>query len=105
MDNLYRGTTPTIILRITNEDFDMNDIDVCHVTIETDCGKNQKIFEDPTIDIEAKTISVTLTQQETLSYKYGKICIQAKMKLKSGTVIASKIITTTMNRSLEEQIL
>lgn len=48
MSDIYRGTTPTIILRITNKDFDMSSIDVCHITIQNDNGKNKKTFEHPT---------------------------------------------------------
>ena len=105
MSNLYRGTTPTIILHVTNEDFNMANISECHVTIQNDNGTNKKVFENPTIDAEEKTITVPLTQEDTLSFKYGNINIQARVKLISGSVIASPIITTNMNRILEETIL
>ena len=105
MSNLYRGTTPTIILHVTNEDFNMENISECHVTIQNDNGTNKKVFENPTIDVEEKTISVPLSQEDTFSFKYGNINIQARVKLISGSVIASPIITTNMNRILEETIL
>lgn len=103
---VFRGTTPTIILRIKNENFDMDAIDVCHVTIQNDNGKNKKVFENPNIDVTEKTISVPLSQRDTLDYQYGNINIQMKIKLKeSGTVISHKILTTTMDKILEEEIL
>lgn len=103
---IFRGTTPTIILRIKNENFDMDTIDVCHVTIQNDNGKNKKVFENPNIDVEQKTISVPLSQRDTLDYQYGNIDIQMKIKLKdSGTVISHKILTTTMDKILEEEII
>ena len=105
MSDIYRGTTPTIILRITNKDFDMSSIDVCHITIQNDNGKNKKIFEHPTIDVEAKTISQELTQQQTLDYDYGNINVQVKIKLNNGRVITHPIITATMQRILEEAII
>ena len=105
MDNIYRGTTPTIILSVKNKDFDMSTISICHVTIQNDNGKNKKVFENPIIDVENKTISVELTQQDTLDYEYGNINLQVKIKLTSGRVIASRIIVTTMNRILEETVL
>ena len=105
MSNLYRGTTPTIILHVTNEDFNMANISECHVTIQNDNGRNKKVFENPIIDVEEKTISVPLTQEDTLSYEYGNINIQVKVKLTIGSVIASPVITTNMNRILEETIL
>ena len=103
---IFRGTTPTIILRIKNKNFDMDTIDVCHVTIQNDTGKNKKVFENPNIDVEEKTISVPLSQRDTLDYQYGNINIQMKIKLKeSGTVISHKILTTTMDKILEEEII
>lgn len=105
MGNIYRGTTPTIKLRVKNKDFDMTAIDVCHVTIQNANGKNQKIFENPDIDTDLKIISVELSQQDTLDYEYGNINIQLRIKLNNGHVITHPIITTTMNRILEEAIL
>ena len=105
MNDIYRGTTPTIVLKVTNEDFDMSSIMECHMTIQQSTGKNKKIFDHPTLDNEEKTISQGLSQQDTLDFDYGNINIQVKMKLKNGRVIASRIITTQMNRILEETVL
>ena len=104
-NSLYRSTTPTIKLRIQNEDFDMTKIDICHVTIQQANGKNQKIFEHPDIDEYNKVVSVDLSQQDTLDYEYGNINIQMKIKLKNGKVITHPILTTTMQRILEEAVL
>ena len=103
--NLYRGTTPTIILKIKNDDFDMSTIEICHVTIVNESGRNKKIYDNPTINTEEKTISIELSQQDTLNYETGNIQLQTKIKLNSGRVIASRIITTSMNKILEENIL
>ena len=105
MSSIFRGTTPTIVLKVTNEDFDMTLIDVCHVTIQNDTGRNKKVFEDPVIDTEEKTISVELCQEDTLEYEEGGIEIQVRIKLDDGRVIANKPIKTTMNKILEEGIL
>ena len=104
-NNIYRGTTPTIILKIDNDDFDMTDIVVCHVTIQNDNGRNKKVFDNPTIDVENKTISIELTQQDTLAYETGNINLQIKVKLQGGRVVASPILVTPMNKILEEAII
>ena len=105
MSNLYRGTTPMIILKIKTKDFDMSQIDTCHVTVQNDNGRNKKVFEHPNIDVVDKTISVPLSQTDTLAYEYGNINIQARIKLLNGSVITHKIVTTTMEKILEETIL
>lgn len=102
---MYRSTTPTIILKIKNEDFDLSLIDICHITIESEFSSDKLIIENPQIDIEEKTIAFTLTQQQTLDFSVGCIKIQIKAKLQNGIVIPSKIIKTKMYEILEEDIL
>ena len=102
---MYRSTTPTIILHVKNEDFDLSLITICHVTIESENGSVRKVFENPTINVEEKTIMFTLTQAETAMFNVGNIKIQIKAKLESGAVIPSKIVKTTMNEILEEEFL
>lgn len=102
---IYRVTTPTIVIEIENEDFDMSLIDICHVTIQNHSGRNKKIFNATNFDVENRIIYLELTQEETKEYETGNIEIQLKIKLQNGKVIPSEIITTTMNKILEEDIL
>lgn len=99
---MYRSTTPELIFTITNKDFDMTKIEICHVTIENFMGSYQKIYEEPDIDTEKKTISVVMSQEETLKFDAGNVKIQLKIKLDNGTVIASPIMTRDMHEILEE---
>lgn len=102
---LYRSTTPKIILHINDPEFNMEDISVCHVTIENDSGRNKKIFEHPSINYDDRTIALEMTQEETASFEPGYIHIQLKIKTQDGLVIASKVITTTIHDILEEEVL
>ena len=102
---MYRSTTPTVILHVKNEDFDMNQIEVCHVAIESENGRIRKVYENPDINVEEKTITFTMTQDDTLNFMVGKIKLQTKMKLIGGAVVASKMIVTQMNEILEEEVL
>ena len=100
---LYRSTTPTIIMKINDEEFDMTEIEVCHLTIENDSGRNRKIFPNPEISLEDRTIIQTLTQDEMNSFETGTLYLQLKIRLINGTVIASKIVSTTLQKILEEE--
>ena len=100
---MYRSTTPTIILNIRNDDFDMNTIDICHVTVKSDDNARKVLYENPDIDVENKQIRVTMTQSETKLFEVGKIKIQIKAKLDNGTVIPSQIVYTTMREILEAE--
>lgn len=100
---MYKSTTPTLILRVRNEDFDMTKIVTCHVTLKSEPSGYEKMFSEPDIDTDEKTISVTLTQEDTLRFDLGKVKVQVKAKLNNDTVIASKIVETTMRQILEEE--
>ena len=104
--SFFRGSTPTLIFTIEEEDFDLEDVAICHVAIETDNCKKQKIFENPTIDLVDKTVSLTLTQQDTLFWEPGNLNAQLKFKLNNGvTSVYSDIIVIQCKRSLEDAVL
>lgn len=102
---IYRGTTPTITVHLTNIDFDMSNIAKCQVTLEDDRGNNQKVFNNPEIDQANKNISIELSQADTLSYNYGMLNLQIRIKLNSGRVAPTKIYSLKMCRTLNEEIL
>ena len=104
-DKMYQSTTPTLIFNIINEELDLNEISICHLTIESENGRERKIFENTQIDVENKKITVNLTQEDTMLFHVGNIKLQLKAKLGNGQVIVSKIIKTTMNEVLEEEYL
>lgn len=102
---MIRGTTPTIVLKIKNPDFDMTTLSFAHITIENAGGKNKKVFTNTVIDAEEKTVSLDLSQEDTLAYEVGPINVQMKGKTTSDKVVSHKPITTTLSRILEEGII
>ena len=102
---MYRSTTPTLILKIKNENFDMETIDVCHISIESESKQSELLITTPQIDKENKQITATLTQEQTLAFGVGGIKVQLKIKLKNGIVVPSVIVKTTMKEILEEAIM
>lgn len=103
---IYRGTTPTVILELGNiESEALANVIVCHLTMENDSGKNQIVFDSPTIDAENKTISVELTQQDTRTFDYGYLNVQARMKLQNGRIYPTEIVQMIVKKCLEETIL
>lgn len=104
-ENLYRSTTPKIILHIKDEEFDMSSIDICHITIENDSGRNKRIFQNAAVNIEDRTITLEMTQEDTAAFEPGYINIQLKIKTHDGKVLASRIVNARINDILEEEIL
>ena len=107
MSNLqiYRTTTPVLIFKIKNPDFDMSSIETCHVAIENKYNTNSLIIDDPMIDLEEKTIKVRLTQEQTQKYSVGVVKIQLKMKLNTDDVVSSSVIEGNILEILEEEFI
>lgn len=79
---IYRGTTPTIVLRLTNTDvISFDDLFDCKLTIENDSGRNKKIFTNCVKDPVEKTISTKLTYDDTIGFEKGWLLLQLAAKL------------------------
>lgn len=102
---MYRGTTPTIILNVKNEDFDLSLVSACHVTMKSESGYVKEIFDNIIIDDENHRLMFTMSQEDTLQFFAGKVMIQIRVKLNNDAVIASNIVVTDMNELLEDDLM
>lgn len=100
---MYRGTTPTLIFNF-NEEADLSDVSTCWVTISNLLRTKVKDYslDDVEINNEDKTISLALTQEDTLYFGQGTIQIQVRLKNSDEMAYASNIVQTTMQEILKE---
>lgn len=98
---MRQGTTPTI--QITVNDIDLNEMQNIYVVFEQNGYILKKESSD--LDIEGNTISVLLSQEETLNFKEGTCNIQLRMITKGGVAIASPIKTTKVYRVLNKEVI
>lgn len=97
---IYRGSTPihTFVLP-----FDLENITNIHITYrQNGCNVLSKTmmdnFADFSVDIDAREVSVRLSQSDTLVFTCGKqyknnlVQIQVRVLFESGTVMTSDII-------------
>lgn len=98
---MRQGTTPTI--QITINDIDLNEMQNIYVVFEQNGYILKK--ESSVLDIEGNTISVSLSQEETLNFKEGTCNIQLRMITKGGVAIASPIKTTKVYRVLNKEVI
>ena len=71
MTILIIGTTPTFTLKVTDDEtLDFTSVEKIYFTIKQGSISYTKTGEDITI-IDEHTISVTFTQEETLSFRYN----------------------------------
>lgn len=100
-ERMRQGTTPTI--QITINDIDLNEMQNIYVVFEQNGYILKKESSD--LDVEGNTISVSLSQEETLNFKEGTCNIQLRMITKGGVAIASPIKTTKVYRVLNKEVI
>ena len=72
MQDLIRGTTPTLIVDFSDTEISVTDITQA-VLVITQAGKSRNVFlSDLSVDTEANTISYHFTQAESLALSSGK---------------------------------
>lgn len=87
---LIRGTTPTIIITVQT-DIDLTQVAEVWIYIsQQNKVKVDKQLEDVSIDAEHKTITVTLSQDDTLELKANTDALfQIRLLLMNGTALAT----------------
>ena len=94
---IIRGTTPTETFVLHGADeLDLTKCSQIWVTITDSYGIDHKWEKDRlTVDAQERTIDLTLTQEETLSFSVGTARIQLRFLYYDGSAFASKKGVTT----------
>lgn len=100
---MRRGTTPTITCTLST-DIDLAECELIRVIIRQGGGHVKLIKEAGDVTILDKTISVKLSQKETLSFYQGSADIQVRIKA-SDAVYATGIKSIRVDTSLDEEVL
>lgn len=100
------GTTPTFTLKVTDDEtLDFTSVEQIYFTIKQGSVSYTKTGEDVVI-IDEHTITVTFTQEETLSFRYN---LQAEIQLnwiyENGARAATKIKTINLSKNLIREVL
>lgn len=99
---MTRGTTPSYIISF-NEEVDFEHVVLWSVTLKQ--WRQSLQFDDPVVDLEEKTLTVTLTQEQTLGFSKGTAEIQVRGVFADGAVFSSTIGCVPVNPILDERIL
>lgn len=101
---MRRGTTPTITIRVTGEDFDGSTL---YVTLEQGALELTKSGSDVLVTPTetGSTVAIFLTQEETLMFAKGTARIQIRWINSSGIADASPIKNIEVNPILLEGVI
>lgn len=101
---MRRGTTPT--LTITVSGLVVTDLKTIKVTFKQGTTELTKSTDEVTVDAENNTISVPLSQADTLKFDSGAVSVQVRGLLADGvTAIASAIKSFSMDKILLDGII
>lgn len=102
---MIKGTTPTYILKI-DDNVDFTTFEYIEVTIRQRTVLVRKTGEDVKINAEAKTVSVSLTQEETLKFDHqSPALIQIRIKDKNDKVFSHPPIEISVIPCLSGEVI
>ena len=100
---MYRGTTPTIQINVNGSD-DLTSYKSIYVTFkQMPSVLIEKTKEE--MSVSSDSVSITLSQEDTLKFSPGPVMIQLRAVDESGTAIASNITTIHAERILKEGVI
>lgn len=101
---MRRGTTPINTFTL---DIDLSEATVFITYEQRGRVAFEKTGSDLTFDGSGTTytITVTLTQEDTLSLEPGKVFVQIRAVYADGSAIASNIVTTTAEAILKDGVI
>ena len=96
---MTQGTTPTLVFEL---DIETGTLVSLYLTFRQGYGREVTRREDSiTADNDAKTLTVTLTQEETLKFEEGgNVEIQLRAVTTTGAALASNIVALPVERIL-----
>lgn len=102
--SLIRGTTPTITFKVTS-DVDFSDIAEIWLTVadfSTTGKRTYKLSENEVaLDPEEKTITASMSQEDTLQLKSNMVQLQIRLLDKSDLSYATPIFDVPLSTVLE----
>lgn len=97
---MRRGSTPTNIFTV--------DIDLTGATLFVSYEQGGTIIVEKTgkdLTVTPTSITLSLTQEETLKFRSGEVLIQVRYVFPNGTADASNIIKTTFERIIKDGVI
>jgi len=100
MTEFSRGSTPSLTFSLETE-MDLMNISAMWLTIEGAHNKRTWVMSELSIDPEEKTVTVELTQEETLQFIPGEVEAQIRFLTDTGKAFDTDIVRMDVRRILQ----
>lgn len=103
---MRRGTTPTVTFKIKTE-LDLTTVSTCFVTFKSILNGRIKEYdmESLIVDPEERTITVAMSQEDTLFFNEGPCRVQIRLKTNEDLAYASNIYSLEVKPVLKEGVI
>ena len=104
---MYKGTTPTYIFTLP-EDIDLSSAESVYVTFAKSNYEVILTKQDDELEVDANTVSVYLTQDETLEFPRSEVLIQINWTFKEDGETkraCSEIVHDRTHRNLINEVI
>jgi len=98
---MYQGTTPKLIFKLLDNLLDLSSAVEIWVTLKLTPYTKTFDISRCAIDNENKTITIELSQEETLEMPASKVESQIRILLGNGKALATNIVKVDVNRILK----
>lgn len=100
---MVKGTTPTFILTIDDDNVDLTEATNVYVTFKQ--GTLEITKTGPDIVIAAKQVDIYMSQEETLRFSKGMASIQMNWTYDGGKRACTNIVRVDIGENLKEEVL
>ena len=97
---MWRGTTPTHVFYMPDEFSDAAFTDIYLSYAQRGKVILEKTLAD--ITVSGTSLTVSLSQADTLCFSPGPVKIQLRARMPDGTAVASNVISTTAQEVLKD---
>ena len=99
---MRQGTTPTHTFTLPFDKREVKSVEATYAQKEKQILR--KVLDGTTMD--GKTVSITLTQEETFDFRAGELAgVQLRVLMQSGAVVGSQVMLFNVEGSLSKEVL
>lgn len=99
-----RGTTPTITFELDDDGYDIDLTKANNIYVTFESGFKSCTKTGNALTITPKTVTVTLSQQETLAFKDRNVKIQINWTYANGARWSSECVNYTITEQLLNRV-
>lgn len=102
---MYRGTTPLVVFTVNSPTLDLAEMKQIWVTFKSVLYEKTYELDNLAINVEEKTVTVQMAQEDTLAFRSGTIKTQIRFLDNNDIAYASNIKEVQLNDVLKEGVI